>query len=133
MKLLGAMSLPRERMLEYKADAFKKMLTGVLSVTRLNYPQIQRGLNAYLLSEGLKPDDESVLAWLQDNPGEIIGIFIFELDNGQIGFRIALGTQAELRQIGEQYGKGSNNSKRSSRIGKIDMGQGARVVKPRRL
>lgn len=100
MKLKGALSVPREKLLEFKADAFKELLRGVLTVTRLNFPQVRRGFLAYLRAQDLHPTDESVLNWLQENTGEVVGAFIFETKDGKIDFLVRSGTAAELRQIG---------------------------------
>jgi hypothetical protein len=129
MKLRAAMSVPREKLLEFKADGMKKLIDGVLHTSRLNFPKVQQALNHYLLSVGLRPDDKSVIAWLEENSGPLVGIFILEPTPNQITFRIHSGTAAELRQIGEQHEEG-NHSQRTTGVRKVNMGKGARVVKP---
>jgi len=105
MRLIGALSLPREKLLEFQADAFKKLMIGALTTAKLDtMASAQRALNAYMvLEQGILPKDESVLAWLQENEGDVIGLMIFQVAPGNWKFVLAAGTQAELRQIGESY------------------------------
>lgn len=129
MKLRGALSVPRDKLLEFQADAFRELLTGILTVTRLNYPKVRKELDNYLFSQGLMPDDKHVLAWLSENPGPVVGIFLFE-DNGKIRFELRAGTQAELKQVGERHVEEGSNLEGASRIREVHLGQGARVVQP---
>lgn len=132
MKLVGAMSLTREKMLEFKADAFGKMLLGVLRATKLNTPKMRVVLNAFLKYHGLYPTDDSLLAWLQENPGDLIGIFILKLDNGQIDFKIVAGSQEELSKIGmeQENGTKSNHPERTSCVGEVNLGEATSIVRP---
>jgi hypothetical protein len=129
MRLRGALSVPREKLLEFKADAFKELLQGILTVTRLNFPRVRQELDAYLFSLNLLPDDNHVLAWLNDHPGPVIAIYLFE-DRGRIRFELHAGTPAELRQIGESHVEESMGVKGASSIREVNVGQGARVVQP---
>ena len=129
MRLRAAMSIPREKALEFKADALKELMRGILTVSRLNFPRIQQAFNDYLAFEGLAPNDNSVMAWLQENDGPFIGVFILEPKPNQITFRIITGTQAELRQIGDQDEE-SNRTQGAPSVGQVNLGERARVVKP---
>jgi len=130
MKLRAAMSIPREKVLEFKADALKELVRGILQVSRLNFPRMQKAFNDYLTHEGLVPTDKSVMAWLQENDGPFIGVFILEPEPNKITFRITTGTQAELRQIGEQSDEESNHAKGTPSVRQVNVGERARVVQP---
>ncbi len=124
MKLLGALSVPREKLVEFQSDALKELLRGVLTVTRLNQlERVRKGFTAYLQSLGLHPTDESVLNWLQENPGDTIAAFVFQTDEGKIDFLIKAGTNAELRQIGIKNVEESNNVEGTSRVRQVHVGE----------
>jgi len=133
MRLRGALSVDRDRLLELKFSAFQEFLRGLLTVTNLNYPPVRQGLIQYLKSLDLRPNDHSLLAWLQENPGPVVGAFIFELDNGNVDFLLAAGTQEELTEIGQKHGQESNHTQRSPGIREVNLGERARIVQPRRI
>lgn len=132
MRLKGATSLPRDELLKLKWDAFQHMLRGLLTTTRMDYPAVRQGLIAYLTSQGLKPNDNSLMGWLQDNPGERVAVFMFE-HQGVLEFLLASGTTAELRQIGEKHAEEGLDSQGSPRVRQVHLGEGARIVQPRRI
>ena len=118
MKLRGALSVPRDKIAEFGANAMTQLVNGLLEVTKLNrYQRVRMGFAAYLKSINLQPTDDSVMAWLQENPGPVIGAFILETDDGKIDFRVTAGTEAELKEIGNSYVEESNRSQRSPGIG----------------
>jgi hypothetical protein len=131
VRLIGGITVPRTKLLEFKTQAFKQMLNGLLVNTKLSTRKIKYGLNRYLMSKGILPKDESIMMWLQENPGDTIGLFMFEIRPHSIGFFIKAGSSEELKRLGEQYGTVSNNTKRITGQRKIDMGQRTGVEKPR--
>lgn len=112
MKLLGALSIPRDKLLELKHEGFKHLVRGVLtaakwkqtakqeSMSMIDSPNVRAGINNYLLSQGILPNDKSVLLWLQENNGPLVGVFILEV-NGKVDFLITTGTKEELKEIGK--------------------------------
>ena len=112
MKLLGALSIPRDKILELKYEGFKHLVRGVLtaakwrrdakqeSMSMIDSPNARNGMNTYLLSQGIYPNDKSIMLWLQENNGPFVGIFILEI-NDKVDFLITTGTQAELKEIGK--------------------------------
>jgi len=131
MILRAVATHPREIFLKLKFPAFQKLLEAVLSVAKVyDSKKARMGFIAYLKSLGLTPSDDSILAWLQENPGEHIGAFLFQRDNGKLDYLLAAGTVAQLRTIGDDYVQKHSNPKRSSRIREVHLGQGARVVQP---
>ena len=105
MRLIGALSISRAKLLEFQADAFKKLMVGALTTAKLaGIPKAQNALNSYIVKAmGILPKNDSVLAWLQETEGDVIGLMIFQVAPGNWKFVLAAGTQAELRQIGESY------------------------------
>lgn len=103
MKILGSASVKRDILLEFKTDAFRKLLDRLLITSRFNTPHIRAALNAYLLAVGVYPDDDSVLAWLQNNSGEYISISIIEVKEKLIDFSLEAGD----RKDGTRQSKGT--------------------------
>lgn len=133
MRVKAALSIPREHITRLKYDAFQQFIRGLLINSKLqNMTNVRRGFTAYLQSLGIHPNDDSILTWLQENTGEIIGGFILEADNGKIDFLVTTGTSAELRQIGMKNVKDSDNAQGTSRIRQVDVGQRTSSPKPRR-
>jgi len=131
VRLIGGITVSRAKLLEFKTQAFRQMLTGLLTNTKLNTTKIKLGLNRYLVSQGLLPKDNSILAWLQEHPGDTIGLFMFEIRPHTIGFLIKAGSEEELKQLGEKYAKVSHDTKRITGQRKIDVGQRTGTKKPR--
>ena len=124
MRVRAALSIPREHITKLKYDAFKQFIRGLLINSKLQgMTNVQRGFTAYLQSLGIHPNDDSVVDWLQENTGELIGGFILETDNGKIDFLVTTGTSAELRQIGMKNVEESDNAQGTSRIRQVDVGQ----------
>jgi len=121
MKLRGALSISRDKILEFKAEALKELMRGLLTVTRLNFPKVRLGFTVYLQSLGLHPDDDSVLAWLQENTGPFIAAFIFDKD-GKLDFLLTTGTQAELKQIGIINVEESSDTQGTASVGQVHVG-----------
>ena len=134
MRLRGALSIPRDQVIDFGFPAFQKLVRGLLVVTRTDFPQMRVSFTRYLMSIGIHPDDESVPTWLQENPGDTIGVFMFvDEEDRKLEFLLKAGTQAELRQIGEQYVEESDNSQGAPRVRQVNMGETARIVQPRRI
>lgn len=132
MRLRGALSIPRDKILELKSDAFRELVNGLLKVTRLEYPQVQKLFAQYLESQDIYPDDKSIELWLQDNHGELVGAFMFQ-EGKHVEFLIRTGTQAELKQIGEHHAEKGYNPQGAPRVRQVDVGEKARIVQPRRI
>jgi hypothetical protein len=125
------MSIERDVLVKLQASAFEHFVRGLLTQAKLyNVPRVHQGLINYLKAQGMTPDDQGVLGWLQDNTGDLVGGFVFLTDDGKIDFLITTGTQAELRQIGEQYVKKGDNSQRTTSVRQINLGEKARIVQP---
>lgn len=106
MRLIGALSLPRNKFLELKSQAMDRLITGLFEVTKTTgIPEVIGVIKEFLAGEAIQLDnDDSIIGWIQNNPGEIIGALLWSDGKGKFDFQITAGTQAELRMIGEQHG-----------------------------
>ena len=131
MRVRAALSIQREIIVRLKYDVFKEFVRGLLTNSKMgDMRSVRKGFAAYLKSQGLRHDDESVLNWLQENTGEMIGGFILENDDGRIDFLITTGTHAELRQIGMQHVEESDNPQGTPRVRQVNLGQKESQRKP---
>jgi hypothetical protein len=93
MILHCAISLDREKFLQFKSDALNKLVDGAVYNARLLNPEpnlLKNYIWKYLLqSHGLRQnDDNSVLLWLQEHTAKSIGLFIYVDVNDNIGFAL---------------------------------------------
>ena len=132
MRLRTALSIPRDVIMRLQYDGFQQLIRGMMANSKLaGMSNVHLGFTAYLQSLDIHPDDTSVLNWLQENTGDMIGGFILEQDDGRIDFLVTTGTQAELRQIGMQHVTEGSNDHGVARIGKVNVGQKESPRKPR--
>lgn len=98
MNILGAASIDRAKLLQFKMDAFNKLIKNALAAAKLDTDRIKSALYAYLkYGEGMQMDNDGLVYWLQNNSGPIVALIIFQNEEGKIDFLLKTDYKENLK------------------------------------